>query len=189
MAIIVIHGIATGGGGVYRMGEELARQGYKVKFYRYEKRHFWSYWNMNNMRQDGSSLLHDVVYTPGDDVLCHSNGQLVMQSAVAQGAKFGSVAVFSGAGTSDKFVYPAGSVNEVHWFVNVQDKAVWLGSKLWRHPFGKAARVGYAGVPDDRQINHKYNYSEWFSIEHSFWFGKWMKPMINILVNWPVFEK
>lgn len=178
MAIIIIHGINTYGGGVFALGEKFEADGYDVKFYRYEKRHFWSYWIKGNRSQDGSSLLHDEVYTKGDDIICHSNGQLVMQSAIEHGAKFGKVIVFSGAGTSDKFQFPLDSVKVVHWFVNVRDKAVWWGALLYNHPFGRAARRGYAGVHDARQVNHKYNYAKWFSIEHSFWFeSEWMPKM------------
>ena len=96
--IIIIHGINTYGGGVFKLGEDLANKGYNVKFYRYEKRYFWSYWFKGNRKQDGSSLLHSAKYTEGCDVICHSNGQLVMQSAIEAGAKFNKVFVFSGAG-------------------------------------------------------------------------------------------
>lgn len=180
MAIVIIHGINTYGGGVFELGECLKDLGYDVRFYRYEKRHFWSYWFKGNRKQDGASLLHDQVYEEGCDVICHSNGQLVMQSAIESGAKFGKVIVFSGAGTSDKFTFPPGSVEVVHWFVNIRDKAVLLGSLLPMHPFGRAARRGYAGKYDVRMLNHKYNYATLFSVEHSFWFNReWMPKMVK----------
>ena len=162
MAIVIVHGINSDGGGVFRMGEKLARLGYDVRFFRYEKRHFFSYWRKSLMRQDGSGLLHSAAYSPGCDVICHSNGQLVVQSAIEQGATFGKMIVFSGAGTSDKFVFPEDSIEEGHWFANIKDKAVFFGVLVPWHPFGRAGRRGYAGVPDPRQTNHYFSFGKWW---------------------------
>jgi len=185
MAIIAIHGIATSGGGLFRLASELEVKGHDVEYYRYEKRHFWSYWFKDNMRHDGASLLHSAEYKSHDrpDVVCHSNGQLVVQSAIEQGAKFGRVIIISGAGTSDKFTWPKDSVEQVHWFVNVSDLAVWFGALLYNHPFGMAARIGYAGPEDHRHVNHKYNRDKWFSIDHSFWFNDEWRSKIAKKIN------
>jgi len=180
MAIIIVHGIRTDGGLLEAFGKRLELLGHDVKYYQYELRHFWSYWNKANMRRDGASLLHDDIYVEGDDVIAHSNGQLVIESAVKQGAKFGKIIIFSGAGTSDKFVWPNDSMTECHWFVNTKDKAVWIGSKIPWHVFGKAARVGYAGVEDDRHSNYKYRYAKWFSMDHSFWFKACIEPILKL---------
>jgi len=179
--VLIVHGIATDGGSLYLFGERLGRLGYDVRYYHYEKRHFWSYWRKSSLLQDGGSLLHFKEYEEGMDVVAHSNGQLVVQSAVDQGAKFGRVVIFSGAGTSDKFAWPAGSMEQCHWFVNTKDKAVWWGALLPNHVFGKAGRIGYAGVHDLRHKNHKYIYGKLFNINHSFWFSEWSDKMISIV--------
>lgn len=176
----MIHGINTDGSPLFKMGDHLDSLGHDVAEYQYERRHFWSYWNKNNMRIDGSSLLHSEQYQHSErpNIVAHSNGQLVVQSAIEQGAKFNKVFIFSGAGTSDKFIWPDESVNEVHWFVNVSDLAVWFGSFLPGHPFGKAARRGYAGPHDPKHTNHKYDRDKWFNIDHSFWFDdEWRTKM------------
>jgi pimeloyl-ACP methyl ester carboxylesterase len=178
--VLLVHGIGNDGGTLFEFGAKLERAGHDVKYYRYEKRYFWSYWLESNMRHDGASLLHCDHYEDGMDVIAHSNGQIVVQSAVKQGARFGKVIVFSGAGTSDKFVWPSWSMDECHWFVNTKDKAAWWGSRLpFRHPFGQAARIGYAGVRDNRHKNHKYVWSDLFNNDHSFWFVEWSTKMLK----------
>lgn len=179
MSIIMVHGIATSGGGLFELGHRLELLGYDIKYPKYERRHFWSYWFKGTMRRDGASLVHSEEYNDGDSVICHSNGQLVVESAIRAGAKFNKVFIFSGAGASDEFIWPEGSVNEVHWYVNISDLAVWFGSLLpFDHPFGRAARIGYAGTRDDRHTIHKFDRDKWFNIDHSFWFSAWINRTV-----------
>tara|TARA_R110000796_G_scaffold22846_8_gene65819 strand:+ start:2438 stop:2995 length:558 start_codon:yes stop_codon:yes gene_type:complete len=178
--LMVVHGLGDGRL-LKTFGKRLEAIGHDVKYYEYEKRSFWSYWFTKNMRDDGRSLLHDAGYESGMDVIAHSNGQLVVQLAIQEGARFGKVFIFSGAGTSDNFVWPSYSMQECHWFVNTKDKAVLWGALIPKHPFGKAARVGYAGVQDPRHKNHKYVWSKWFNNDHSFWFVEMANQMLKII--------
>ena len=173
MRIVFIHGMATSGGAFYAWGRRFLHNGFDCRFYVYERRHFWSYWNEDNIIADAASFIHSDAYTENCHIICHSMGQILVQKAAELGAVFDSVTIYSGAGTSDKFVWPKESMRKCYWMVNVSDLAVWAGALLPNHPFGKAARRGYCGEIDDRHVNFKYDRDKLFNIDHSFWFTEW----------------
>jgi hypothetical protein len=89
---------------------------------------------------------------PGDAVIAHSYGALVVLRAMEAGAQFGMVFLFAPA--LDSHVYfPAEGATHIHIIHNQADRAIGLGALLWRHDFGRMGQHGYNGPPDFRITN------------------------------------
>ena len=168
MAIVIVHGINTHGGGIDQFGLKLQTLGYDVRFYEYQKRHFWSYWNRRTMAQDVGSLINQC--DEGDDIICHSNGAVIWQESIKAGFKWRRCMVFGGAGTSDQMIYPPDAFESARVYYNPEDTAIKWGARIPWHPFGKLGRIGYAGPKDKRITNVSVLHEEVGSLEHSHYF-------------------
>ena len=80
-------------------------------------------------------------YVPGDAVVAHSRGALVVLRAMEMGAKFSFVFLFAPAMNAD-FIIPAWGCKRMWVIFNPDDRAVKSGALLWFHDFGKAGLCG-----------------------------------------------
>lgn len=89
---------------------------------------------------------------PGDAVVAHSYGCLLVLRAMELGARFGAV-FFFGAAMNDDFVFPVLGCERL-WNIHAPaDRALRLADRLWWHDFGDMGRTGYKGPPDPRVTN------------------------------------
>jgi hypothetical protein len=89
---------------------------------------------------------------PGDAVVAHSYGCLLVLRAMELGMQFGSVFFFGAALNSD-FTFPILGMRRLYNIHNPADRALGLGSMLVWHDFGDLGKAGYAGPPDPRIVD------------------------------------
>lgn len=96
-------------------------------------------------------------HKPGDVVVAHSRGALVVHYAMQTGlTNFSHVFLFAPAMESD-VVWPAGA-EHIHVIHNPDDPALKAGTLLLNHPFGDLGLTGYDGPPDPRITNFEWRY-------------------------------
>lgn len=109
----------------------------------------------------------------GDAVVAHSRGCLVNLRMMELGAKFSTLFWFRPAMNRD-YIIPKGACERLFVIHSPDDRAIWMGERLWWHDFGAAGRLGlYAGdqahdLYDQRVINHQApEYKEHEFMHHS----------------------
>jgi hypothetical protein len=90
-------------------------------------------------------------HNPGDAVVAHSYGALLVLRAMELGARFSQVFYF-GAAMNDDFSFPYVGMKRLWNVHQVVDRAVALGSLLVGHDFGPMGQTGYGGLPPDPRI-------------------------------------
>lgn len=84
----------------------------------------------------------------GDAVIAHSRGCLVNLRMMELGARFSTVFWFRPAMNRDYIIPTIHGCQRLVVIHHPEDRAIWLGSKLFWHDFGDAGRLGlYAGDP------------------------------------------
>lgn len=148
--VIGVNGIRTdGSGSTDRLLDGLADSGLNTLDFNYDRVNLFTARSRRRQRQIGFALLDD--HQPGDHVVAHSYGALVVLRAMEAGARFGLVFLFSPAMDSRQY-FPYHGAHRLHIISNAADRVIGLGSLLWRHDFGRMGSDGYQGPPDDRVL-------------------------------------
>jgi len=179
--VVIVHGIwGHGDTTIDRLGNMLEEAGYEVVYFEYPVRFIISLYWPSVAKGDGERLAN--FQRPGDDVIAHSYGCLIVQNSIKAGAKWGKCFLFAGAATSDKMYYPDDSLERAYVIYNPEDKALFIGSLLPFHPFGKLGYHGYSGQPGRTELDRRFqnirgfkksaglNHSHYFDEERRKWF-------------------
>ena len=150
MQVLGVNGILSRGhGSTDRVLRDLReRYGYRVRDVPLPVRTaLMAYWDRVN-RADARRLVQ--LHRPGDAVVAHSRGALVVYWAMRLGAVFSDVFLFSPA-IESYWSWPCRQAKRIHVVHHRGDRAIALGMLLaLRHPFGALGREGYRGPEDPR---------------------------------------
>ena len=157
---------------------DLASMGWQTRDVNYKRKvRTWQARSRKRQRENARILLD--LHQPGDAVLAHSYGALVVLRAMELGAKFGQVFLF-GAAMNDDFTFPFNGMKRLWNIHNPADKALSMGALLVWHDFGRMGQTGYNGPPDPRIHNVLARPTAHEIMEHSNYFlggnrPKWVK--------------
>jgi hypothetical protein len=151
MKIIGVNGIRTDGSTTTSMMlADLHTKGWSVKPLNHPRVWLWQARSRKRQYEHAKMLLD--LHDPGDCVIAHSRGGLTVLRAMELGAMFSQVFLF-GAAMNQDFTFPFMGMKALFNVHNPADKALGLGSLLWRHDFGPMGQTGYKGPPDPRIAN------------------------------------
>lgn len=190
--IVLVHGIHDNVNNWRDFASGLEALGFSVRLFAYPSRWAISYYFPWIQRNDGLRLANFV--EDGDNIVAHSNGGNIVQSAIKHswskdskdGVRFNNVFLFSAAATSDKMSYPTGCLNRCYVVYNPLDKALKLGAIAPWHPFGSLGLWGFIRTPEktkDRRFTNIQAYftSGWFSANHSFYIREQRDRWLNFI--------
>lgn len=149
MRILGLNGILTHGAqSTDRLLGLLGERGYQTLDVNYP----FTFALMAHFRQRANTTYLLEAYRPGDCLIAHSYGCLLAYRAMQMGAVFDKVFLFAPAMKAD-VEFPAGAYKHIYVMHHPRDFAVWLGSLLPFHAFGRMGRDGYQGPPRDDITN------------------------------------
>lgn len=141
MRVLGINGIRSDGtGNTDRMLNRLRGRGHEAVDTFYPLTNIFRARPRSLQNSDAERLIK-YHYRPGDAVVAHSRGCLVNLRMMEQGAKFSTVFWFRPAMNRD-YTIPKGACERLFVIHNREDRAIWLGERLWWHDFGAAGRLG-----------------------------------------------